>query len=106
VDRIRATLSNVPRNLVAAAGLLLLLLTIGTAGYMIIEGWSFIDGLYMTVTVLTTIGFGEVRPLDTSGRIFTMFLAICGVGAIFYALLSLFQFLLEGELGTLLECRE
>lgn len=102
MDRIRATLSNVPRNLVAAAGLLLLLLTAGTTGYMIIEGWSFIDSVYMTVTVLTTIGFGEVRPLGTSGRIFTMFLAICGVGAIFYALLSLFQFLLEGELGTLL----
>lgn len=78
---------------------------LGTAGYMVFEGWGFLDALYMTVIVLTTIGFREVQPLDDSGKIFTMVLAISGVGAIFYALLSLFQFLLEGELGMLLGTR-
>lgn len=85
------------------AGLLLLLLPmIGTAGYMAIEGWSFLDALYMSVITVTTIGFGEVQPLDDTGRVFTIFFAIAGVGAIFYALLSVFQFLIEGELGMLL----
>jgi len=56
----------------------------------------------MTVTVLTTIGFREVRPLDDSGRVFTIFLAVAGVGAIFYGLISLFQFVIEGELGLLI----
>lgn len=69
---------------------------------MLLEGWSFIDALYMTVMTVTTVGFREVQPLDTAGRLFTMFLAIAGVGAIFYALLGLFQFLLEGELGAYL----
>jgi len=75
---------------------------VGTIGYILIEGWSFIDALYMTVITLTTIGFGEVRPLDDEGRVFTMVLAVSGVGAIFYALLGVIQFLIEGELGALL----
>jgi voltage-gated potassium channel len=85
--------------------LLLVLPVIGTTGYMIIEGWSFLDSLYMTVITLTTIGFREVEPLSDAGMIFTMGLAIMGVGALFYAFISFFQFLLEGELATLLGVR-
>ena len=92
----------IPHNLRNAAVLLIVIPVIGTSAYMIIEGWSFIDALYMTVTTVMTIGFGEVRPLDTSGRIVTMLLAISGIGAIFYALVGFFQFALEGELATLL----
>jgi len=101
-QQVRATFSSLPPNLPRAALLVLLLPAFGTAGYMLLEGWTFLDALYMTVIVITTIGFREVQPLDTSGRIFTMVLAASGVGALFYALLSLFQFLLEGELGLLL----
>jgi voltage-gated potassium channel len=98
----RATIRSIPAN-VARAGVLLVLITVaGTAGYIIIEGWSFLDALYMTVIVLTTIGFHEVRPLDDSGRMFTMLLAVTGVGAILYALLAVFQFIIEGELGSIL----
>ena len=100
-DRALAFVSFLPPNVIRAAALLLILPVIGTAGYILIEGWSFLDALYMTVTVLTTIGFREVRPLDDSGRIFTIFLAIAGVGTIFYGLVSLFQFVIEGELGHL-----
>jgi voltage-gated potassium channel len=102
---IRETVGSIPRNLLYAAGLLVAMPVIGTAGYMILEGWSFLDALYMSVITLTTVGYLEVEPLDTSGRIFTMIYAVCGVGAIFYALFSLFQFLLEGELGSFLGVR-
>ena len=91
-----------PGNLVVAAGILIVLPIIGTAGYMVLEGWSFLDALYMTIITLTTVGFREVRELDDSGRIFTMVLIISGVGAILYAFLAVFQFVLEGELGLLL----
>ncbi len=85
--------------------MLLLLLVAGTVGFIVIEGWSLLDGLYMTVITLTTIGFAEVHPLSAGGRVFTIVLAIAGVGALFYAVLSLFQFLLEGELALLLGVR-
>jgi len=91
-----------PGNLIVAAAVLVVLPIIGTAGYMILEGWSFLDALYMTIITLTTVGFREVRELDDSGRIFTMLLIISGVGAILYAFLAVFQFVLEGELGLLL----
>ena len=94
-----------PGNLITAAALLVLIPIIGTAGYMIIEGWDFLDSLYMTVTTITTVGFREVQPLDDKGQVFTIILAICGIGAIFYGFISLFQFVLEGELGTLLGVR-
>ena len=57
-----------------------MLLVLGTAGYMLIEGWSFLDALYMTVTTLVTVGFGEIHPLSTTGRIFTIGLIVLGVG--------------------------
>jgi len=99
---LRATLGSLPANLVRAGILLITVTIVGVAGYMIIEGWSFLDALYMTVIVLTTIGFEETRPLDDEGRVFTIFLAVFGVGAIFYTVVSAFQFLLEGELANIL----
>ncbi len=54
-----------------------------TAAYVVVEGWSVGDGLYMTVISLTTVGFKEVRDLDESGRIITMLASISGVALIF-----------------------
>jgi voltage-gated potassium channel len=56
---------------------------IGTAGYVALLGWSLADGLYMTVITLTTVGFREVRELDSLGRAWTGILAISGVAIIF-----------------------
>ena len=58
-------------------------LVIGTAGYMLLEGWSLSDALYMTVISVTTAGFKEVRPLDESGRLWTMLVTGFGVVLIF-----------------------
>jgi voltage-gated potassium channel len=65
-------------------GVVLGAMAIGTIGYLILDpGWQLIDALYMTVITLTTVGFREVQPLSEASRIWTMVLAITGVGLIF-----------------------
>lgn len=103
--RFRATIGDLPRNLVYAAALIVALPVIGTVGYMIVEGWGFLDSLYMSVITMTTVGYREVHPLDADGQVFTMIYLVFSVGAIFYALIALFQFMLEGELGAFLGVR-
>jgi voltage-gated potassium channel len=93
------------RRLATSAVLLAALIAAGVAGFMIIEGWSFLDALYMTVTTITTVGFREVNPLSTGGRIFTIILIILGVGVLFYTLTSLVRFFVEGELIDILGVR-
>jgi voltage-gated potassium channel len=78
---------------------LILLFTSGTLGYVIIEGWSFFDALYMTVMTVMTVGWNEAATLSTNGRIFTLILSVTGVGAALYILTGLVQATLEGEFG-------
>ena len=80
-----------------AAFLSLGVLVYGTAGYMVIERWSFFDALYMTVITVTTVGYGEVHHLSTLGRGFTMTLIVGGVGTILYALALFAELVGEGE---------
>lgn len=80
-------------------------LAYGVAGYVVIEGWSFLDALYMSVTTLTTVGYREVHPLSTPGRIFTITLVLFGVLILFAAVGSMAQLLISGELGQPLRRR-
>jgi voltage-gated potassium channel len=64
-------------------------------GFMAIERWSFIDSFYMTVITLATIGYGEVRPLDTAGRIFDIVLIVVGVTSGAYAIGTIAELLIE-----------
>jgi voltage-gated potassium channel len=77
----------------------------GTAGYMLFEGWSFIDALYMTVTAVTTVGFREVNDLDTGGRIYTIVVVLSGVGLAFYILTAMVAAIIEGDLRQLFGLR-
>ena len=64
---------------------------------MLIEGWSFLDAAYMTVVTFTTVGYEEVRPLSSIGRVFTMFLMVAGVGVMLYILTSVVQLMVAQE---------
>lgn len=88
-----------PRNQVTQIALLLVAVAaIGTAGYMLVEGWSLFDALYMTMITLATIGYGEVNPLTPAGRAFTMGLIVIGVGAVAYGFSTLTALWVEGAL--------
>lgn len=93
------------RQLIRPTVVILAVMTIGTLGFMLIEGWGFLDALYMSVTTMATVGFGEIHPLSQTGRAFTIGLIILGVGGALYLLTTMMQFVFEGHLGRNLERR-
>jgi voltage-gated potassium channel len=77
--------------------ILLLLVSAGTSGYMAVEGWSFLDALYMTIITIGTVGFHEVHSLSDAGRVFTILLIVFGVGILGYTVSKLAQIMFEGQ---------
>jgi voltage-gated potassium channel len=77
----------------------------GSIGYILIEGMSPLDALYMTVITITTIGFGEIQPLSAEGRIFTLSVIVLGVGAAATAISEAIRVALEPVLWQTLQRR-
>lgn len=90
------------RRLYLAFFLVLLILILGSVGYLIIEGWSLFDALYMTVITISTVGYREVAPLSFAGKLLTIFIIAAGVGTVIYTLGTLIEFLVEGHFSGLL----
>src|SRR5215510_8971460 len=74
--------------------LILTLMAVGTAGYVLIEGWSVWDAFYMTVITITTVGYREVHTLSRAGEAWTVFVLLTGVGTFFFSF-TLFMTLLS-----------
>ncbi len=85
--------------------LLIVVISLGTVGYQLVEGWGLFDSLYMTVITVASVGFQEVHPLSTAGRSFTIGLIIVGLGVVAYGLGTLTAFWVEGDLSHLWEKR-
>ena len=83
------------RQLLVASLIVFFLIVLGTAGYMLLEGWSFVDSFYMTILSVSTTGFREVRPLSVEGQLFTVFLIVFGLLSIAYVAGRVAQFFLE-----------
>lgn len=77
--------------------LLFLIIAGGTGGYMIIEGWGFVDSFYMTIITISTVGFREVFDLSLYGKLFTAFLIMSSFGTFAYAITSITTYLVGGE---------
>lgn len=89
-------------RLVLPLGLLVGVVATGTLGYRWLWrgiGGTWLDALFMTVTTITTIGYGEVRPLDGAGRVFTMVVAVAGIGAFFYTFTVVMEHLVAVRLA-------
>ncbi|HEX9892073.1 MAG TPA: potassium channel protein [Actinomycetota bacterium] len=71
----------------------------GVAGFMVIEDWTFVDALYMTFITLSTVGFREVQPLDTSGKLFTISLIVFGVTIFLVTLTLAASWFIEFRIG-------
>jgi voltage-gated potassium channel len=89
-------------RLLFVLGLVTALLLSGTIGYMVLEGWGWHDAFFMTVITLSTVGYGEVRPLTPLGESFTIVLILLGVGAVAYTFSTLADYIVAGELNGFL----
>ena len=91
-------MENYRKKVIQVLSLVLLIIVLGTLGYRMIEGWNFLDSLYMTVITVTTVGYGEVHRLSPKGTVFTILLIVGGVGTALYAFTEGARFILEGEI--------
>ena len=91
-----------PGRIIRGIIILTVILGVGTAGYMLIEGWSFLDSLYMTTITITTVGFGEVGSVSSAGRVFTIFIIFSGIGIIAYLLGIVAQAMVEFQLRSII----
>jgi voltage-gated potassium channel len=85
------------KQLKMSVAALAVLIALGTAGYMTIEGWRLIDAFYMTVTTISTVGFREVHSLSDRGMLFTTLLIIFGVSVLWYTIGKFAQIMFEGQ---------
>ncbi|RMG71016.1 MAG: potassium channel protein [Bacteroidetes bacterium] len=86
------------RQLVQASALLLFTSLFGTIGFVLIEGYTLVDAIYMTIITMSTVGFGTIRDLTTEGKIFSIFLIIISAGTFIYAITTITTFVVEGEI--------
>lgn len=84
------------RRILIAISLGLLIVCLGTVGYVVIEpAYSWFDGFYMTMITIATVGFGEVKPLSQGGRSFTILLIVISFSSLTFIAHSLFESILE-----------
>jgi len=82
------------------------IILIGCVGYFLIEDWPISDAFYMAVITVTTVGFGEVYPLSSAGRLFTAALIVLGIGAFTYSFGVITDYIVAGELSGFLKERK
>jgi len=85
------------REILLASLALFVLFFVGTIGYILLEGWGWIEGFYMTFITLTTIGFQEVRTLSDAARLFTVGIALTGIGLVTFVAARASQVLFASE---------
>jgi voltage-gated potassium channel len=91
------------RRCIIASICIIIIFFTGIFGYHLIEGWSYLDCMYMMVITLSTIGFGETHPLSPAGRLLTIFIIVFGISTGAYVLQGIARFIIEGELSNMIK---
>ena len=94
-------MSNIQRQVRIAIFFVLIILPLGVIGFMVIEKFSFLDALWLTIITLTTIGYGDISASTELGRLFTMLLVLIGLGSLTFLLTSSFTLIFSPELQAI-----
>lgn len=89
------------RRLILTAIAIAATLAAGTAGFVLLEDYPVFEAFYMSLTTVTTVGYGEIRPLSQAGRVFNSVLILFGVGVIFLAIGAMTQTVIELEFNEI-----
>jgi len=100
--RRRAGQASLYMQLRLALAMLALVISGGTLGYMVIEGWDLLDSFFMTVITLSTVGYGEVHSLSTAGKLLSIIIIVSGVGAVGFAVGAAGNIMLEDRIRAAL----
>ena len=95
-------------HLKLALGLLLAIVCVGTAGFVLLEDFSILESLYMTLVTISTLGMRvtEGPELGSSGKIWIMFLIVVGIAAAMIALTTIVSIVVEGHMRSILGRRK
>lgn len=97
--------ASLERRIGNVLALFVFIMGMGTLGYRFIEGWTWLEAFYMTTITVTTVGFGELYELSTTGQVFTIGLVVLGVGAFTYTFSTFADYLIAGQLQGFLAKR-
>lgn len=89
------------RNLIIYLLLFLLLLSFGISGYMLLQHYTFLEAAYMTIITLASVGYGETKTLDNTGRVFTICLILANLAILTFVITKISKFLFDGDFRNL-----
>ena len=85
------------RKIAITFGLMVVTISVGIVGFMMLEHYTLLNAIYMTVITIATVGYGEVKPLSDAGKVFDMFLIIINLGLFTYFITTFTSYFLDGE---------
>lgn len=89
--------------ILTVAAILVFIVILSMAGFMWLENYTLAEAFYMTVITVSTVGFGEVRPLSETGRMFTSIIIITSFGVFAYGITTITKYVFDGELRSYLK---
>ncbi|MEA3317822.1 MAG: NAD-binding protein [Bacteroidota bacterium] len=84
------------KSVYIAIGLLIIVVTTGISGFIVIEDFTFIEAFFMTIITISTVGFREIHPLSEIGQVFTAFLIVSSFGIFAYAVTTITRYIVDG----------
>jgi voltage-gated potassium channel len=100
------TLSKITRRKLLNASLAIVgTIIFGAIGFKLFEGWTWLESLYLATQTVTTVGYGDVPPKTSAGRIFAILFMLIGAGTVLYALTALAQAVIQSEIIEALDFR-
>ena len=93
------------RGLLWIIVVLIILTLVGTGWFWLVEGWSLLDSVYMTIITLSTVGYSETHPLTDRSRIFIMIFLVCGLGVFLFSVVQIGEMVVRAEIGDWLRRR-